>query len=578
MNRGGRAVAGLVLALCAPAAWPASAWAHAALLKTTPQASGTVNGSPARVTLSYDEAVEPRFAIISVTNAAGDQEIAGSPRALPTDSKTLAVALHHLDPGWYLVYWRVISADGHPVRGAFTFAVGPNPGPAPQFAVPSLAETAATPPLVVTRWLAFLAVMLAVGLFAFRALIARPAALIAPTAVRAVTRALAVAAVLALITVPAYVLVATAEFALRPVTDVSGLIPLMRSSALGRAYLDLEIVTALLGAAALIAVRLDRPDRGRRSVAELLAVTGAILCGAAALAVPGLAGHAAQTPPVGASLVLDWTHMAAASTWLGGLVGLSILGWRTPADDRMAVLGRVVPRFSRTALTSVLVIIASGVGASIIHLPTLASLWQTSYGQAILVKVGLLCLALVLGGLNFARSTPRLAAALARRDVRLSATAASLLRRLIAGEVVIGAGIVLAAMLLTSLAPPAKALAEVGQASARVGPGAVHELVRHGPYRLAIAITPNRAAQPSTFRVTLSQNGAPVRGATVIAHFAMLDMEMGQQAYTLPERAPGVYSRSMPALVMVGHWGLRFDVEPHDSPQFTVIVVDHAEG
>jgi copper transport protein len=237
-----------------------------------------------------------------------------------------------------------------------------------------------------------------------------------------------------------------------------------------------------------------------------------------------------------------------------------------------------VPRFSRTALASVLLIIASGVGASIIHMPTLASLWGTSYGQAILVKVGLLSLALVLGGLNFARSTPRLAAALARRDSRLSGSAALLLRRLIAGEVVIVAGIILAAMVLTSLPPPAKALAEVGRASARVGPGAVHQVVHHGPYQLAIAITPNRAAQPSTFQVTLTQSGTPVRGATVVAHFAMLDMEMGQQAYTLPERAPGVYSRSMPALVMVGHWGLGFDVEPRDSPPFTVIVVDRAEG
>ena len=53
--------------------------------------------SPARVTLSYDEAVEPRFAIVSVTNAGGDQEITGSPRALATDPKTLAIGLRHLD-------------------------------------------------------------------------------------------------------------------------------------------------------------------------------------------------------------------------------------------------------------------------------------------------------------------------------------------------------------------------------------------------------------------------------------------------------------------------------------------------
>ena len=98
--------------------------------------------------------------------------------------------------------------------------------------------------------------------------------------------------------------------------------------------------------------------------------------------------------------------MAAASVWIGGLIGLSILAWRStrrPADGRPRTSG---PRFSRTALVSVLLIIASGVAASILHLPTLASLWQTSYGQAILVQVGLLSLALVLGGLNFAARRP----------------------------------------------------------------------------------------------------------------------------------------------------------------------------
>ncbi len=456
MTHRGRAVVALLFVLGLLATWPASAWAHAALLRTTPEASGTVDGSPSRVTLSYDEAVEPRFAVVSVTDAGGRQEVAGTPHALTADPKTLAIGVHQLKPGWYLVYWRVISADGHPVRGAFTFAVGPNPGPAPQFVVPSLAETAATPQLVATRWLAFLTVMLVVGLVVFRAIIARPAVPVAPAAARDVTRAVAGAAAVALVAVPLYVVVATAEFALRSVTDVSGLVPLLRSSALGRAYLDLEVEVVLLGAAALVAFRLDRPDRKTRSVAELLALTGVILCGASALAVPGLAGHAAQTSPTGASLVFDWIHMAAASVWLGGLAGLSILAWRTPPGLRMTVLGRVVPRFSRTALVSVLLIIASGVGASVLHLPTLASLWETSYGEAILVKVGLLCLALVLGGLNFARTTPRLAAALPRQYGLLAAGAASLLRRLIAGEIAIVTGIVVAAMVLTSLPPPGR--------------------------------------------------------------------------------------------------------------------------
>ena len=74
----------------------------------------------------------------------------------------------HLPEGWYLIYWRAISVDGHPVQGAFTYAVGPNPGPAPKFAVPSISASATSANLLVARWVMFLSVMIAIGLFAFR--------------------------------------------------------------------------------------------------------------------------------------------------------------------------------------------------------------------------------------------------------------------------------------------------------------------------------------------------------------------------------------------------------------------------
>ena len=60
--------------------------------------------------------------------------------------------------------------------------------------------------------------------------------------------------------------------------------------------------------------------------------------------------------------------------------------------------------------------------------------------------------------------------------------------------------------------------------------------------------------------------------------FTMLDMDMQQQVYTLPERAPGTYSRSAPALVMVGHWGLGFTVTPKGDAPFDVLLVDRASG
>jgi copper transport protein len=118
----------------------------------------------------------------------------------------------------------------------------------------------------------------------------------------------------------------------------------------------------------------------------------------------------------------------------------------------------------------------------------------------------------------------------------------------------------------------------VGSASAHVGPGAVSETIVKNGYTLRFAVDPNRAAAPNTVSVRIAKADAPVRGADVTATFIMLDMEMGNVAYHLSEKAPGLYSRSAPALVMVGHWGLSFDIRPPGAAPFTVLLIDKANG
>ena len=332
---------------------------------------------------------------------------------------------------------------------------------------------------------------------------------------------------------------------------------------------------ALFVVAAGIAIWLDRPERKLRSAAAIIALTGALLAGAATLLIPGLAGHAGQASPRGLSLGFDWLHLVAGSVWVGGLIGLLVLAASLPAAQRVAGLVVSVPRFSNAALASVLVLIASGIGSSLQELPTLASLWQTSYGQALLVKIGLLAAALLLAAVNLLRTNPRFKAA--ERRPELGAPTALLLRRLVAGETVLITGAVLAAAVLSSLPPPSKALASVGHA-ARVGPGEVRKVVEQDGYRVGVRVSPNRAAVPNSFEVDVTRGGQPVHGADVTVDFAMLDMEMGRQSYQLPETAPGVYSRSAPALVMVGHWGLSFRVAPPEKPPFDVVLVDKATG
>lgn len=565
----GAAVAALAL--------PAAASAHAVLVKTTPTASVVVNSPPPVVLLKYSEAVEPRFAAVSVTDAAGNQQIAGPPRRSADDPTTLVVPLKRVAQGWYLVYWRVISADGHPVRGAFTFAVGPNPGPAPEFVIPSISETAATPRLIAARSVAFVAVMAAIGLFILRIATARPVVRrVTETNLRAVTIAFGIAAAIGLVAIPVYVDMATAQFALRSSFDLGDLVPLLRDSAFGRGFLDLELVFTLFVLAASLAIWIDQPRRERRSIAELLSVTGAFLAAAATLLIPGISGHAGYTSPRGLTMPFDWLHLTAGSIWVGGLIGLLVL-WRSfPVGRRVAGLVVCVPRFSNTAFASVVVLVASGVGAAVIQLPTLSSLWETSYGQTLLVKIGLLSVAILLAAVNLLRTRPRLAAFAVRPE--LAPGAAVLLRRLISGEVFLVVSAVAAAAVLTSLPPPSKALASTGDANARVGPGPVTEVVNKNGYKLEFHVRPNRAAGPNTFSVRVTRGGKPVRGATVITKVTMLDMEMGDQTFQFQEVSPGLYQRATPALVMVGHWGLSYEVTPPGGEPFTVLLVDRASG
>jgi copper transport protein len=563
-------------ALAAALVLPAAAFAHAYLVNTVPAASVTVNTPPPTVSLTFDEAVEPRFALISVTDVNATQETSGPLHRSPANPDTLVVPLKRLAEGWYLVYWRAISVDGHPVQGAFTFAVGPNAGPAPQFTVPHISQSATSTPLLLARWAVFLTVMSAIGLFVLRMLIARPLVRrVEGTNLRALSRAFGITSLLGLVALPVYLEESAAVDSLRSFWSFGALVPLWRTTAFTRGYLKMELCFALFCLAALIALWVDRPREQRRTIASLLALSGALAAAATVLVFPGAAGHAGQTSPRGLTVFLDWLHLVCGSVWLGGLLGMLVL-WRSlPVPQRVAGLVVAVPRFSNTAFVTVLLLLGTGIGETVVHLPVVQALWQTSYGKVILIKIGILAATLPLAAANLLRSKPGLAAATAPA---LGERPARLLRRLVGGEALLIAGAVFAAALLSSIAPPPPAFAQQESAQAKVGPGRVATTLTENGYTLQLLVAPNRAAAPNSFALRLSRHGQPVRGADVTVQFAMLDMEMPNQEYRLAETGPGLYRRKAPALVMVGHWGLTFTVTPKNAPSFTASVVDHATG
>ena len=177
-------------------------------------------------------------------------------------------------------------------------------------------------------------------------------------------------------------------------------------TAFGRGYVDMEVCFALFCVAAWIALWVDRPQRPLRSIAELAAGTGAAIAAAAVLFIPGAAGHAGQTSPRGLAVPFDALHLLSGSIWIGGLVGLLVIWFSAGDGRRVPALTVIVPRFSAVALISVLVLLATGTGATIIHMPAVNALWDTSYGVAILVKIGLLAVAVALASGNLLRTKP----------------------------------------------------------------------------------------------------------------------------------------------------------------------------
>jgi hypothetical protein len=130
-----------VLGLMVVTAAPASA--HTDLASVTPGPGERVGvGAPLTVSLTFTEAIDPALANVVVVDSA-DDVVESTPPSVDGPTVTLVTA-DVLEPGRYVVRYRVVSADGHPVDGKTGFKVAA-PRPAADPTATSAAEDSATP-------------------------------------------------------------------------------------------------------------------------------------------------------------------------------------------------------------------------------------------------------------------------------------------------------------------------------------------------------------------------------------------------------------------------------------------------
>ncbi len=410
-------------------AFPSSALAHATLQHTDPSFRQRLQTSPSRVVLGFDQVVKPLPNSIVVYTSRG-RVVSGATRN-ERDPRYVTAPLSRLPTDAYTVRWHVISGDGHVISGVYTFGVrtaAPPPTEAFGASGPTRTEH-------VVRWLYFVSLALLVGGLGFRVLVLR-----APLPPRAEKRFYALTGIGAVATLQIGILafLLRAEDALQlPFGRLlyGDLSPIAGGTRFGEAFIAMTLGFALVTALLFLSWLTDR--------AVLL--WPAFLVGIAFTSGLSLSGHSAVD--AGASWkseLADWVHLSAACIWIGGLVQLAVVVLPlAPAVRRSAFL-----RFSTVATVLVALLLAAGTYLSILRLPHVHDLWTTGYGHVLLVKLGLVALALAWGGLHRLIAVP----AVARGSDGLFAR----LPRSVLGESLAGMAVLLAAAVLVDSKPPAQ--------------------------------------------------------------------------------------------------------------------------
>jgi copper transport protein len=364
---------------------PASA--HATAVTTTPADGARLDAAPAEVSVEFDEDVSLGAGYARVLGADGRRVDTG---AAEVRDGLLTVPLREgLPEGSYVVTWRVVSADSHPVAGAWSFVVGNG-----ELVAPTVADDgdAAAPGVAVAlpaaRGLGYLGLVLGLGVPVFL-LLCWPAGWAVPLMRRltgAGLAAVAVGGLLSLLFQGPY----AAGAGLGAVTD-----PQLLATTSGSAYGITLLLRVLL--AALLAAVLLRARRSGWAPGRGLLVAGAVLALALVLTVAGVGHPVAGDLPV-LAVAVTAVHVAAMSCWLGGLTAL--LAGTLAREVPLAALRPVLLRWSPLAAGSVAALVFSGVLQSVREVGSPSALVQTTYGWLLLGKVAVVVLVLVAAALS----------------------------------------------------------------------------------------------------------------------------------------------------------------------------------
>jgi len=504
-----------VLLLAGCATWAARpAEAHALLITSVPLDGASLGQSPTEVLLTFTEAPDPSLAVVHVLDAAGTRLEAGKADTVPGQAKQLRVSLGTLAKGTYTVTWRTTSAvDGHTTVGSVAFGVGVESAAA----ATGGASSGVRPPSrasVDGRWLLYVGVVLMLGAGVVGTVVVSSPSAVPSWGLNGAWAATAVGLVLTV--------------ADQRATARTGLSHLLASSSGHKLTAQVAAVGVAWAAVAWASVRPSRLSLGTVGVGA----SGVMLTRA-------MAGHADASTVPWFTVGVQWTHLVSVGAWVGGLVWF-LIALRRGDPGRGPGLAR---RFSAVATATLGIVAVSGSLRALAEVGAWSRLVHTSFGETLLVKLGLFAALVGLGAVSRFRHVPR-----------SRSGSPGGLRRSVRAEVVVGAAVLGATAVLAGLPPPAS-LAEAARLVRRSS-----VTVSGSDYgtsvRIRLEVSPGTPG-PNRFDATVKDydSGAPAPAQRFSLRFVLQDRpDVGAATVSLLRDPDSHWRGSASTLSIEGRW------------------------
>ena len=359
---------------------PGIASAHAILESSSPEPSALLASSPKEIRLDFDEQVESTLGDIRVYDSEQREITIKKTVRSSTDASVVTAEVPTLKNGVYVVVWRVVSADGHPVSGAFPFEIGTkSTGTSAALLEEILNRTETTSPLgnpmSILRLLGFLGLILLIGCVS---LLWR-SSLLGNARVRTTLRY-------------SSLLIAVSSLGLLsmqgPYTAGKSWDSLFDSVLIGdvvQTRLGLALLVRAICAFAWAVIALTASE----SVTRRWRI-GVIVAAVVTIATFATSGHQSAGTLPAVFVPLDMIHLAAISTWVGALLVLAIVYRDNDVENE-------AKRFSRMATWSMPLVVVTGVVQGLHLMGGISSITQSNFGKLLLLKTLLVACVVLLG-------------------------------------------------------------------------------------------------------------------------------------------------------------------------------------